>query len=62
MNTLFYVIVAILVIQFVLESTLDYLNAKHYNDPVPEDLNDVFDKSEYIKSQDYKKPITDLVC
>lgn len=55
MNTLFYVIVAILVIQFVLESTLDYLNAKHYNDPVPEDLNDVFDKSEYIKSQDYKK-------
>ncbi|PKA96882.1 STE24 endopeptidase [Flavobacteriaceae bacterium MAR_2009_75] len=55
MNTLFYIIVAILILQFVLETVLDYLNAKHYNDPIPNELNDVFDKTEYQKSQSYKK-------
>ncbi len=55
MNTLFYVIIAILIAQFVVETVLDYLNSKHYNDPVPEELNDVFDNDEYEKSQAYKK-------
>ncbi|AYN68522.1 M48 family peptidase [Euzebyella marina] len=55
MNILFYVIIAILVFQFVLETTLDYLNARHYSDPIPDDLGDVFDEKEYLKSQDYKK-------
>ncbi|WP_209400663.1 M48 family metallopeptidase [Pseudozobellia sp. WGM2] len=41
--------------QFVLETVLDYLNARHYNDPIPNELNDVFDKTEYQKSQSYKK-------
>ncbi len=41
--------------QFVLETTLDYLNARHYSDPIPDDLGDVFDEKEYLKSQDYKK-------
>jgi len=54
-NILFYVIIAILVFQFVLETTLDYLNARHYSDPIPDDLGDVFDEKEYLKSQDYKK-------
>tara|TARA_B100001146_G_C16195373_1_gene441382 strand:- start:1375 stop:2565 length:1191 start_codon:yes stop_codon:yes gene_type:complete len=43
------------VFQFVLETTLDYLNARHYSDPIPDDLGDVFDEKEYLKSQDYKK-------
>jgi STE24 endopeptidase len=34
---------------------LDYLNASHYGDPVPDELNDVFDTEEYEKSQAYKK-------
>ena len=41
--------------QFVLETVLDYLNARHYNDPIPNELSDVFDKTEYQKSQSYKK-------
>ncbi len=52
---LFYVIIAILIAQFLVETVLDYLNSKHYNDPVPEELNDVFDTEEYEKSQAYKK-------
>ncbi len=55
MNTLFYTIIAILVLQFLVETVLDYLNAKHYSDPIPEDLGDVFDPDEYQKSQEYQK-------
>lgn len=54
MNTLFYIIVGILIFQFVLELVLEYLNAKRYNDPIPDELNDVFDAEEYQKSQSYK--------
>ena len=54
-STLFYIIIAILVFQFLLETILDYLNAQHYNKPVPEELRDVFDETEYQKSQDYKR-------
>ncbi len=38
-----------------MEIILEYLNAQRYKDPVPEELNDVFDVTEYQKSQDYKK-------
>lgn len=34
---------------------MNYLNAKRYGDPVPEELADVFDEEEYRKSQDYKQ-------
>ncbi|MEM9142843.1 MAG: M48 family metallopeptidase, partial [Bacteroidota bacterium] len=50
-----YSIIAILVLQFTIFSFLDYLNAKKYSDPVPEELHDVFDAGEYEKSQAYKK-------
>ena len=53
-ETLFYIIIAILVISFIIDQTLDYLNAKHFNDPLPTELQDVFDKEEYQKSQLYK--------
>ena len=52
---LFYIIITILIIQFVMETVLDYLNASHYDKPVPKELNDVFDEKEYQKSQEYKK-------
>jgi len=44
-----------LVISFVIDQILDYLNAKHFNDPLPSELQDVFDEEEYKKSQRYKK-------
>ncbi|KKN07104.1 hypothetical protein LCGC14_1070560 [marine sediment metagenome] len=55
MNTLFYIIIIILIAQFVLETVLDYLNAKRYEHNVPEELVDVFDADEYLKSQAYQK-------
>jgi len=54
-TNLFYIIITILVIQFIIEAVLDYLNAKKYNDPIPEELSDVFNLEEYKKSQEYKK-------
>jgi len=55
LNILFYTIVAILILQFLVETVLGYLNAKHYGDPIPQDLKDVFDAAEYQKSQAYQK-------
>lgn len=53
--TLFYIIIAIIIISFVVDEILDGLNARHFNDPIPKILQDVFNKEEYEKSQRYKK-------
>jgi STE24 endopeptidase len=55
MNILFYIIIAILIVQYLVETVLDYLNAKKYGDPVPKELDNLFEAEEYQKSQDYKK-------
>lgn len=55
MNILFYTIIIILIVQFILETALEYLNAKRYNQRVPDELSDVFNADEYQKSQAYKK-------
>ncbi|MBC9795689.1 M48 family metallopeptidase [Sinomicrobium weinanense] len=54
-TTLFYIIIGILVLEFIIDQALDYLNAKHYDDPVPPELDDVYDEEKYAKSQAYKK-------
>lgn len=53
-NTLFYIIVAIIIISFLIDKVLDALNAKHYNNILPTELEDVYDTEEYKKSQQYK--------
>ncbi|UJH67914.1 M48 family metallopeptidase [Allomuricauda sp. SCSIO 65647] len=52
---LFWAIIAILVVQFLIEFLLEYLNAKKFDEPIPLELNDVFDQEEYTKAQAYKK-------
>jgi STE24 endopeptidase len=53
-TTLFYIIITIIIIKFIVDKILDALNAKHFNDVLPEDLQDVYDETEYKKSQNYK--------
>lgn len=53
-TTLFYIIISLLVINFLIDTLLDNLNAKHFSDALPEELNDVYDHEEYQKSQRYK--------
>ncbi|MDX5583665.1 MAG: M48 family metallopeptidase [Aureibaculum sp.] len=52
---IFFIIIAILVVNFMVDKYLDYLNSKHFDDEIPKVLNDVYDDKEYYKSQDYKK-------
>ena len=53
-NTLFYILIAILIISFIIDKILDALNAKHFNDTLPTEVKDVYDDAEYKKSQRYK--------
>lgn len=51
---LFYIIIGIIFINFFSDKVLGALNAKHFNDTLPTELEDVYDKKEYEKSQSYK--------
>lgn len=52
-NTLFYIIIAIISINFIIDKILDALNAKHYKDKIPDQLNDVYEQDAYEKSMEY---------
>tara|TARA_R110000850_G_scaffold150497_1_gene273207 strand:+ start:112718 stop:113950 length:1233 start_codon:yes stop_codon:yes gene_type:complete len=54
-QTLFYLLIGIIVISFIVDKILDYLNARHFGDPIPAEISDVYDPAEYQKSQEYKK-------
>ncbi|TJY36287.1 M48 family metallopeptidase [Pontimicrobium aquaticum] len=53
-TTLFYIIIGIIIINFIIDKILSSLNAKHFNDVLPAELQDVYDTNEYKKSQNYK--------
>lgn len=52
--TLFYIIIGIIILNFIIDKILNSLNAKHFNDKLPPELQDVYDEDEYKKSQNYK--------
>jgi len=54
-TSIFYIIIGILLFDFILGQVLDYLNARHYDDKIPAELNDVYNETEYFRSQGYKK-------
>jgi len=52
---IFYILIGILILKFIFDTTIDALNAKHYNDVIPSELEGVYNEKEYLKSQAYKK-------
>ncbi|KAA1247812.1 M48 family metallopeptidase [Aquimarina sp. RZ0] len=54
-HALFYLLIAIIIIVFLVDSLLDILNARHYNNIIPDELSDVYPHEEYQKSIAYKK-------
>lgn len=54
-TTLFYTLIAILILNFIIDKILDVLNTKHFDDAIPAELSDVYQKEDYEKSQAYKK-------
>ncbi|MEN8157705.1 MAG: M48 family metallopeptidase [Bacteroidota bacterium] len=57
-NTIFVVIIAVLVFGYLLDQLLDMLNLKHTVTELPEELKGIFDEEEYRKSQQYKRDNT----
>jgi len=55
MTTIFWLIIAILVFDFVLERVLDYLNTTRWSDQVPQELKGIYDEEKYRKQQAYSK-------
>lgn len=53
--SVFYLIVGLILADYLLDLYVSILNAKHFNDPLPPLLSDVYDTAEYQKSQRYKK-------
>ncbi len=54
-ETVFAIIIAIVIFNFVFSRILEYMNSTRYGAPIPAELEDVYDKEEYKKSMDYKK-------
>ncbi len=54
-NYLFYILIGIIFLNFLKDSFLDYLNSKYFDKKPPKNLENLFDKDKYLKSQHYKK-------
>jgi len=57
-NTIFVVIIGVLVFGYVLDRLLDSLNLKHILPEMPEELKGIYDPEEYERSQLYKRDNT----
>jgi len=54
-NTIFWIIIAIILFDFIFEKVLDFLNAKSMKETLPEELKGIYDAEKYAKSQQYEK-------
>ena len=57
-NTVFFIILAIILAGFAIERWLEYLNLKNTGGDLPEEVSDVYDAANYRKSQEYKRANT----
>ena len=55
MTIIFWIIIAILVVDFALERYLDYLNTTRWSDQLPEEVKGIYDEEDYRKQQAYSK-------
>ena len=53
--TLFYIIIGILIFDYLLERILDYLNSTYWSNTLPKELKGIYEEDKYRKSQDYEK-------
>lgn len=54
-ETLTYLIAGILLLQYVVETLLEILNARRFEAPLPKEVSGLYDAEEYRKSQAYKR-------
>lgn len=57
-QTVFYIIIAIILFDYILERILDYLNSTYWSNEIPAELGGIYDADKYKKSQDYERATT----
>ena len=55
MNTLFIIIVSVILIEFIADKILDFLNLKNLSPELPKGAEGIYDAEKYKKSQEYYK-------
>lgn len=54
-ETVFLIILIIVIADYLFERFLDYLNTKRWTNELPSELSEIYNEEEYRKSQEYKK-------
>ena len=54
-NTIFYIIIAIIVFDFIFERVMEWLNRSWRSKPIPSELQGIYDEDKYKKQQEYSK-------
>lgn len=54
-HILFYIIIGLLLADFIFERFLEFLNSTQWSDQLPEEVKDIYDEKEYQKQQAYEK-------
>ena len=54
-EVLFFIIIGLLVADFIFEQVLEYLNSTQWSDEIPLDILDIYDEKDYKKQQAYQK-------
>ncbi len=57
-STIYYLLLGIITFDFVLERVLNYLNHKSANNPIPKELEGIYDDEKYEKSQAYMSELS----
>lgn len=52
---IFYTIIGLLIIDFIFERFLEFLNSRQWSDQLPDEVKDIYDENEYQKQQAYEK-------
>ena len=54
-QTLLYIIIGVILSDFLLERFLDILNRSRWSDSLPESLKGIYDQEKYSKQQNYER-------
>ncbi len=53
--TLLYLVIAFILLEFLLERILDYLNSKNWSPEIPKEMSGYIDEDKYLKSREYEQ-------
>ncbi|HEX5170887.1 MAG TPA: M48 family metallopeptidase [Cyclobacteriaceae bacterium] len=59
-QTILYLILSIVVISYVFDQVLDYINLKYQRSDIPKEIEDFYNKDKYLKSLDYHRDQTNF--